>query len=185
MAAARQQHHHLAGLDGADQRVGHADVFGDLDTGHRHGLGFGQQVAVATANGLLLHLPGGGGQAAVECGFSHGTPHLHARQVGTQHRNPGMDGRHHGRAIGRPRPAFFVPLQSLAHGEFAAVGGQAGGAVARIGHLQRQCGQTAAGGQRLHDVTLYLLVFRCVVLFTEQQQVGRHGRAQALCCAGL
>ena len=66
VAAAGQQQHHLAGQRGFGQRVGHADVFGNLDARHRRDLAFWQQVAVANANQLLLRLERWARQLAVE-----------------------------------------------------------------------------------------------------------------------
>ena len=111
--------------------------------------------------------------------LTHAGAHVAARQIGPQHRHACAYRRHHDRAIGRPGPGLVVPVQQAAGLFFAGACGQAGGALAAVGHLQRQRRQLAAPGKCRHNDLLHALVRASVMLLAEQQHVSWQPGGQA------
>jgi hypothetical protein len=173
VAVAGDEQHGLARLQCADHGVRHGAVACDLNPRHRPDLRLGQGVAVAFPNALLLRLQRQGWQARVQRGVGHGFAQMSHRQVGAQHGHAGAHGGHYDGAIGFPRPTRVVPRQGCAHGGFAGAGSQVGRAVPLLGHFHRHRRQTALVCQPLHGLALQLLVVGRIVLFAQQQRVGR------------
>ncbi len=139
---------------------------------------------MAGAHRLALGQQHRRGDRAVEPAVGHRRAQLRALQVGADRGNARPDRGHHGRPIGGPGPAGFVPAQRGPDIGFRSIARQRCRGAALRRHFECDRGQQAACSQQADGVAVPCLVLLGVVLLAEQEGVGRHQRGHAFADVG-